>query len=164
VIRDDTDIIIETICRISIPLTMLFGIYVVAHGHTSPGGGFQGGVILAASMVLLVLAFGWHEAYRRFRESAIVVVATVGVLIYAGTGFLCMLLGGEFLDYGALARVLPGDEVAARSHGMAIVELGVAFAVLAILISIFLDLVTGGRHEQALEELPDVHPEDRLHD
>ena len=163
-IRNDTDILIETVCRISIPLTMLFGIYVVVHGHTSPGGGFQGGVILAASMILLVLAYGWHEAYRRFRESAIVVVAAGGVLLYVGTGFLCLLLGGEFLDYGVLARLLPGDEVAARSHGMAIVEFGVAFAVLANLISIFLDLVTGGMHEGALEELPEEHPEDRLHD
>jgi multicomponent Na+:H+ antiporter subunit B len=48
---DSHDLIVTTICRILIPFIQLFGLYVIAHGHHSPGGGFQGGVILGASII-----------------------------------------------------------------------------------------------------------------
>ncbi|NVM57303.1 MAG: sodium:proton antiporter, partial [Desulfobacterales bacterium] len=47
------DLIIKTVCRLLIPFIQLFALYVIAHGHHSPGGGFQGGVILGASIMLL---------------------------------------------------------------------------------------------------------------
>ena len=47
------NIIIRTLCRFLIPFIQLFGLYVIAHGHGSPGGGFQGGCILAASFILI---------------------------------------------------------------------------------------------------------------
>ncbi|MCI0469614.1 MAG: sodium:proton antiporter, partial [Nitrospirae bacterium] len=62
------DIIVKTLCRFIIPFIQLFGLYVIAHGHGSPGGGFQGGCILAASFVLILIAFDLAEAKKRFSE------------------------------------------------------------------------------------------------
>ena len=46
------DLAVKTTCRMIVPFSMIFALYVIAHGHHSPGGGFQGGVILGASVIL----------------------------------------------------------------------------------------------------------------
>lgn len=145
------DIIIKTLCRFLIPFIQLFGLYVIAHGHGSPGGGFQGGCILAASFVLILIAFDLAEAKRRFSEKLNNLFSSLGVFIYAWTGWMCMLLGGNFLDYGRLSKILPVDPVHARYYGVFAVEVGVGITVMAVMVSIFLDLITGGKHEEASE-------------
>lgn len=150
-IREVESIIIQTICRILIPFIQLFGLYVIAHGHGSPGGGFQGGCILAASFVLIVVAFGLQEAKRRFSEKLVNLFSSIGVFIYAWTGWMALLLGANFLDYGRLSKILPADPVHARYYGVFAVEVGVGITVMAIMVSLFIDLVTGGEHEEAPE-------------
>lgn len=150
-IREFEDIIIQTLCRFLIPFVQLFGLYVIAHGHGSPGGGFQGGCILAASFVLVVVAFDLAEAKRRFSEKLNNIFCSLGVFIYAWTGWMCLLLGANFLDYGRLSKILPVDPVKARYLGMFSIEVGVGIAVMAIMVSIFLDLVTEGKHEEVSE-------------
>jgi multicomponent Na+:H+ antiporter subunit B len=145
------DIIVKTLCRFLIPFIQLFGLYVIAHGHGSPGGGFQGGCILAASFVLILIAFDLAEAKKRFSEKLNNFFNSFGVLIYTGTGWLCLLLGGNYLDYGKLSRILPVDPVQARYYGVFAVEVGVGITVMAVMVSIFLDLITGGKHEEASE-------------
>jgi len=63
-IRSSDDIIIGTVARVMIPFIQLFALYVIMHGHHSPGGGFQGGVILGASLVLLLITHGIDETKR----------------------------------------------------------------------------------------------------
>ncbi len=146
------DIIIETLSRFLVPFMQIYSLYVLAHGHGSPGGGFQGGCIFAASFVLLVIAYDIFEAKKRFSEKINGIFCALGVFIYTGIGWLCLLLGGNFLDYGKLSKILPTDPVMARYYGMAGIETGVQITVMAIMVSIFLDLATAGRHEGALEE------------
>ena len=142
------DIIIKTLCRLLIPFIQLFGLYVIAHGHGSPGGGFQGGCILAASFVLILIAFDLAEAKKRFSEKLNNFLNSFGVFIYAWTGWMCLLLGGNFLDYGKLSKILPVDPVRARYFGIFSIEVGVGITVMAVMVSIFLDLITGGKHEE----------------
>lgn len=146
------DIIIETLSRFLVPFMQIYSLYVLAHGHGSPGGGFQGGCIFAASFVLLVIAYDIFEAKKRFSEKINGIFCALGVFIYTGIGWLCLLLGGNFLDYGKLSKILPTDPVMARYYGMAGIETGVQITVMAIMVSIFLDLATAGKHEGALEE------------
>jgi len=151
-IRKQEDVIIQTICRLLIPFMQVYSLYVLAHGHGSPGGGFQGGCILAASFILMVIAYDLNEAKRRFAEKLDVIFCSLGVFIFAGIGWLCLLLGGNFLDYGKLSKILPIDPVMARYYGIAAIETGIQITVMAIMVSIFLNLVTGGKHEEAAEE------------
>jgi multicomponent Na+:H+ antiporter subunit B len=78
--------------------TVVFGLYVVAHGYLTPGGGFQGGVAVAAGLVLLYAA-GRYRAYREASPHSLVEVAEgVGAGAYAAVGVAALLAGGLFLE------------------------------------------------------------------
>jgi multicomponent Na+:H+ antiporter subunit B len=145
------DIIIRFVARVIFPFLLLFAFYVVGHGHHSPGGGFQGGVILGATFILLAISYDLKIVMRSFPEKIAIIFATAGVLIYSGTGALCMLLGGNFLDYSVLAQIIPGaTEITARSHGIMIVEIGVALTVMSIIVIIYTNLVSSGTYDRGL--------------
>ena len=144
------DLIVTTICRLLIPFIQLFALYVIAHGHHSPGGGFQGGVILGASIILLAISHDLRTALKRMREQMQGLLCATGVFVYAGTGALCLLLGLNFLDYGALASILQVDPVTARSHGILIVEIGVGLAVMATMIWIYNNVSSSGKYDEGL--------------
>ncbi len=136
------DIIIQTVCRLLIPFIQVYGLYVIAHGHSSPGGGFQGGVILGSSFILLCLSHDLEEMKKRMTQKSLLLFCSLGVLIYAGIGFLCLLLGGAYLDYGTLHTFLPVDPIRARSLGIFGIEVGVGITVMAVMVSIFLNLAS----------------------
>lgn len=141
------DVTIETICRLLIPPIQLFALYVIAHGHYSPGGGFQGGCILGASFIMMFIAYDIGEVKRRMHEKRNTVLCSVGVLIYAGIGLLCLILGANYLDYGILHTILPAYPAKARALGTLGIEIGVGLAVMSVMISIFLNIATAGEHE-----------------
>lgn len=143
-------LIIGTAVRVMIPFVQLFGLYVIAHGHYSPGGGFQGGVALGASFILMAIAFDLKTSLRFFSIRANALMASSGVFLYTGTGVLCALLGGLFLDYSAMDALLALGPVEWRSMGVFIVELGVGLAVTSIMASLFWDLSSGGDLEKGL--------------
>lgn len=148
---DHSRIIVGTTVRLIVPVIQLFALYVIAHGHHSPGGGFQGGVILGASFIIIALATDLSSALKRFNEVNYFRLAAVGILIYAGFGVLCQVLGRDFLDYGVLEKVFmtDGPEMA-RSHSMLGVEVGVAFTVTAIMFAIYANLSSRGTLKSGL--------------
>ena len=131
-----TSIIVKVVCRRLVPFVQIFGLYVIMHGHSSPGGGFQGGVILASSFMLLVLCDGLETVQRRFSVAMVNTATSTGVLLYAGVGVLCLLLGANYLDYSVLPSAEP------RSLGMLVIEVGVGITVTGALVSIFYDLLS----------------------
>jgi multicomponent Na+:H+ antiporter subunit B len=132
--------IILLVSRFITPYIMLYGFYVIFHGHYGPGGGFQGGAILAAA-VLLIRIVNDPEVYEiHFKSSFGIPFGAAGVLIFFGIGFIAMVLGGNFLDYSYLPLVgLTQADV--RSTGILLIEIGVAFAVMAILVSLYDNLL-----------------------
>ena len=80
------------------------------------------------------------------------ILCSVGVLIYSGIGLLCVILGANYLDYGILHKILPADPVHARSLGILGVEIGVGLTVMAVMVSIFLNIASGGEHEEGEEK------------
>ncbi|MCS7214628.1 MAG: MnhB domain-containing protein [Thermodesulfovibrio sp.] len=147
-IRLYNDLIIQTVCRIMIPLIQLFAFYVIAHGHYSPGGGFQGGCILGASFILMLIAYDINWIKRRFSENKNVILIALGVFIYALVGLLCIFLGKEYLNYSAFQKLIPIDIARVRALGTLIIEIGVGITVMAVMVSIFLNLITFGKHEK----------------
>lgn len=135
------NIIIKTICRMLIPFMQIFSLYVLFHGHYSPGGGFQGGVILGATFILLVIAYGVEETRRRISLKALTILACVGLFIYSGIGVVCLLMGANYLDYGVLP--LPISSIAhIRAMGILGIEIGVFLGVMAIMTIIFWGLAS----------------------
>ena len=144
------NLIIRTAVRLLVPFIQLYGLYVIVHGHYSPGGGFQGGVVLGASFILLALAYDLKTSLRFMSERVNNLLSNLGALIFVGIGLLCALLGGLFLDYTALARLIPMAAEEWRSLGIFLVELGVGLAVMSIMASLFWDLASGGDIEEGL--------------
>lgn len=137
-IRQHDSIIVQTLGRFVIPVVQMFGLYVLFFGQYGPGGGFVGGVILGAGMILAVLIFG-HDASRSQFVKKILHGDGVGMLIYAGVGGLCMIGGGEFLNYADLE--IPGLETASRrSLGILLTQIGVAIDVAVTAVSIVFSL------------------------
>ena len=135
------NLIVQLISQGLSPFIMLFGLYVIFHGHYSPGGGFQGGTLLAASVILTRLSSGYRVSQLQFRQEWGTPVGSAGVLIYVATGFLAVLNGGNFLDYHHLPWA--GEPAQLRSAGILMVEIGVGLAVMAILVAIYDDLLEG---------------------
>ncbi len=129
--RDYT--ILRVMAKLLIPFVLLYGLYVQFHGDFGPGGGFQAGVIFAAGFILYGLIFG-RTALRQVLPPALVEAGiALGLLIYAGTGVVNMLLGANYLDYSVL-----GPKPATGEHyGILIIELGVGITVASVLIAAF---------------------------
>lgn len=143
-------LIIQTAVRLIVPFAQLFGLYIIVHGHYSPGGGFQGGVVLGASFILLALAFDLKTSIRHFSERLNNRLGNTGALIYTGTAALCAVLGGLFLDYSALDTIIPLGSIEWRSFGIFLVEVGVGLAVMSIMVSLYWDLGSGGELDEGL--------------
>ena len=127
------EVIIRTVSRKLIPLILLFAFYVQFHGDFGPGGGFQAGAIFSAGFILYSLIFGFDKLVSVVSPRLLELISVTGVLLYIGVGFLCMILGGEFLNYSVL-----GDTQAAGQHvGILLVEFGVFLSVFSVLLLIF---------------------------
>lgn len=123
--------VLDAAVRLLAPFILLFATYVVGHGHYSPGGGFQGGVLLAAALILIRLVHGTEEPWGLRRESSLALAGT-GLVLYMAIGFLGAAFGGPFLDYGALPLPLEPPQV--RAVGTFGIELGVGMTVMGVMV------------------------------
>ncbi|MGI6680924.1 MAG: hydrogen gas-evolving membrane-bound hydrogenase subunit E [Bdellovibrionota bacterium] len=153
---ESSDLVVQTTCKLVMPVIQLFALYVIVHGHYSPGGGFQGGVILGASFIFYAISFGIPKATNRFFKRTRHSLAYLGVLIYASVGLLCLLLKKNFLDYSALKNILLVSPPIARSYGVLFVELGVALTVNIVMFTCFIYLAAGSSFDKGLKEEDDV--------
>ena len=127
-------VILRVVGKAIIPFILLFALYVQFHGDYGPGGGFQAGVIFAAGLILYALIFGLDELQRAIPLVVVEIGIALGALIYGGVGLTAMMLGGEYLDYGALDH---HDPVHGQHLGVLLVELGVGITVTFVMVAIF---------------------------
>ncbi len=127
-------LILRVVTKLLVGTIILFALYVQFHGDYSPGGGFQAGVIMAVAFILYGIVFGLREVQAVFPVWIVHRMMALGVLVYAGTGVLSLLLGFDFLDYGAFAPEHPSH---GQHDGIFAVELGVGITVTGVMISIY---------------------------
>lgn len=127
------NLILRVVSKIVIPPIIVFALYVQFHGDFGPGGGFQAGVIFASAFILYAIIFGPDAAKQVIPHDILRLLASLGVLIYAGTGVATMLLGGNYLEYTVLART----QVGGQHLGILLVELGVGVAVFSVMLLIY---------------------------
>jgi len=75
-------IIVQTISKLVMTFIIIFGIYIVAYGHLTPGGGFAGGTIIACAFVLMTIAFGGEAALKKMSQQAAGVLDSAGALAF----------------------------------------------------------------------------------
>tara|TARA_B100001964_G_scaffold194506_1_gene218157 strand:- start:487 stop:1029 length:543 start_codon:yes stop_codon:yes gene_type:complete len=129
----DDRVILRVGAKILIPFILVFALYVQFHGDYGPGGGFQAGVIFAAGFVLYALIYGLENVKKVLPPQAVYICSALGVLLYAGVGYVTMALGGNFLDYGVLAH----DPEHGQHYGILLVELGVLITVFGVMVAVF---------------------------
>ena len=129
--------------RLLIPFILLFGLYVQFHGEYGPGGGFQAGALVAASIILYTLLEGQDRALEVLPQRVLTALMAFGALLYGGVGMVGIFKGANFLDYS----VLSSDPVAGQQIGIILIEAGVGFTVTGVLLSIFHAFVARGRSQ-----------------
>ena len=92
-------LIVKTITRLTVGLILLYGIYIVLHGHLTPGGGFPGGVIIALSFIHLMLAFGKDTALERLNQARASILESLGAIMFLGIALLGFLGGYFFVNF-----------------------------------------------------------------
>ncbi len=127
------DLVLRVVAKLLMPYILLFALYVQFHGDFGPGGGFQAGVIIAATMLFYGLIFGLPAVQKVVPEPLVESMMAVGVLIYGGVGIAGLLLGGNYLDYFVLSH----DTVHGQERGIFWVEVGVAITVSGVMMKIF---------------------------
>jgi multicomponent Na+:H+ antiporter subunit B len=132
--------IVQVVCSVLIPFIQLFALYVVIHGHYGPGGGFQGGVLLAVTVLLSRLYLEREVAHQKFPPKVALALGAIGMLIFVLAGFMPMVTGGMFLDYEHLPIAWVSG-ASLRYLGILIVEIGIALAVFSTLVLIFDNLI-----------------------
>ncbi|KUO57552.1 MAG: cation:proton antiporter [Alphaproteobacteria bacterium BRH_c36] len=135
------DLILRVGAKLILPFILLFALYVQFHGDYGPGGGFQAGVISAGMVILFAIIFGVRAAKHVAPPRVVEMMVPGGVLIFAGTGVVSMLLGYNFLDYTGFAH----EFLHAHEWGILIVEIGVLVTVCGTMIAMFYAFVERGR-------------------
>ncbi len=114
------DQIVRITSRLVVPFIQVYGIYVILNGHLTPGGGFSGGAIFGASLVLIALSFNLEAGVKQISHHTASILESGGALGYALTGLAALFFGGSYL--------------ANRSAGFPIGEAGQLFSSGAILV------------------------------
>lgn len=134
------------ICRLFGPLVLVFGLYMVLHAMVTPGGGFQGGVVIASALLLAYLGEGYAGWRRLIGSRALAVIEGGGALVFALAGLAPIAAGGAFLE-----NLLPlGTFRDVFSGGLMLVaNAGVACAVTGGMTMLFLEFLEETRALQS---------------
>lgn len=137
-------LIVKTITRLTVGLILLYGIYIVLHGHLTPGGGFPGGVIIALSFIHIMLAFGKDTALKRLDQVRASFFESLGAIMFLGIALLSFLGGYFFLNF-----LKKGEPFSLFSAGIIpLCNIAIAFKVGAGLFLIFVALVVLTKTEE----------------
>ena len=140
-------VIVKVVARVLYPILLLFGFYVVTHGHLTPGGGFAGGVIMASAVTMLILAYGIGGLRNRITDHRLEAVETFGSLLLVVIGLASLFAGLTFMT-----NIFPKGDFGTLFSGGAVplYNLGTGLHVAAGLLTIVLALIWGGNEPDRL--------------
>ena len=132
-----TSSILQTAVRLLMPLLLLFAVFLLLRGHNQPGGGFVGGLVVAASFVLYSIAFGVDAARRALlvRPSTLL---GVGLLVALVSGLPAVAAGHAFMT--ALWTTVAAGSMAIAVGTPLLFDVGVFLAVIGVVLTIVFTL------------------------
>lgn len=135
--------IVRTISNIVFPFTLLYGLYVIMHGHLTPGGGFQGGAIVASGCALMLVAYGSTWIFKQIKEKTLSLFESIGALgfvsiafIGIGTTFLYNFLVGSNILFGGIPPFGPNPGDLNTAGVLPLLNLSVGLKVIAGLFAV----------------------------
>lgn len=129
----DSPVVTQTV-RLLTPFIVVFGLFTMFHGTSSVGGGFQGGVTVAAGIITIAFAFGVDQTRAWLNDAAVTWLDVSGLLVFALVAGGALVFGRPFLDLTAY----PVEK--AVVYGVELVELGIGATVATTVIVLFLQL------------------------
>ncbi len=116
--------IVKTISSITFPLITIYGLYVIAHGHLTPGGGFQGGAIVASGCAMMLVSYGSIWIVSRVKEKNLSILESLGAVCFIllallGLGFGAVFFNNFLVGTNSLFGVVP-----AAGSGLADINTG----------------------------------------
>ena len=132
-------VIVKKTTQLIAGMVFLYGLYVIVHGHLTPGGGFAGGVILAGSLILLILAYGSDYLKLVHEESGTTVIENIAILIVLILSVSGLLIGTKVFFSNWLPKGTLGELVSAGILPLYNIFVGIEVA--ASILTIFLALV-----------------------
>jgi multicomponent Na+:H+ antiporter subunit B len=133
-------LIVKCITQLMAPSLFLIGIYIVLHGHLTPGGGFAGGVLIAGCFVLLVLAYGSDQLKSEARKWRASLFESLGIFLFWFLGILG-LIQGSFFFLNTIAKANAGIPYHLFSAGIIpLCNIAIGIEVAAALFAIFITL------------------------
>ena len=123
---DDGEPVVRVASLIFVPLALVFGLYMIVHGQLTPGGGFQGGAILATAALGIYIGAGFENSRRTVPKDAVEIFEMIGALGFIALGAAGLAAGGVFmrnvLPLGETGSLLSGGTIDALNDvvGMAI--------------------------------------------
>ncbi|MCG7855277.1 MAG: sodium:proton antiporter [Methanoregulaceae archaeon] len=78
------------------PFALIFGLYIILHGHLTPGGGFQGGAVVATGAAIVIVAWAYEDIAGMIRKVTMKAQESAGLLLFIGTAALALGLGYAF--------------------------------------------------------------------
>jgi len=131
-------IIVKAIARMMVGFIFMYGLYIIVHGHLTPGGGFAGGCIVAGAFALLYLAHGRDEAKEKLQSSLTSVFESVG-------GFLFWLIAvaGIVWGYFFFNFIRKGEPLSIASGGIIpLANVAIGIKVASALFGVFIALAS----------------------
>lgn len=131
------DPIVCTIVKILTPIIIVFGIYVLFNGHLSPGGGFSGGSVLGAGLILYAMAYGEDNAAKIIKPTIIRVITICSLSFYCLAKSYSFFTGNEF--NGIHSIITPGTPGNIVSGGLILpLNIAVGFVVCCTMYSFYM--------------------------
>jgi multicomponent Na+:H+ antiporter subunit B len=90
--------IVKTVTAIGFPLVVIFGLYVIAHGHLTPGGGFQGGAVVASACAMVLIAYGSIWTMKKVKEKQLSIFESLGAIAFITLALLGLVYGMMFFN------------------------------------------------------------------
>lgn len=90
-------LIVKTVTRITVWMIFLYGLYIILHGHLTPGGGFGGGVIIALGFLNVLLAYGREFTQKWLNIHFLERIESLTALLFVVMGLLGIAVAGSFL-------------------------------------------------------------------
>jgi multicomponent Na+:H+ antiporter subunit B len=151
---ETNSIITRTVCHKIVPFIIIFGLYIVIHGPFSPGGGFQGGVIIGCAYILYALAYDMEEGRKGLPEDVVKVIESLGVILYVIVGLTGILFGYNFLSNKVMNFIPVGStEVLLSSGALLWINIAIGMHVACTIIGFFYLFLEVEDHKETAEVL-----------
>ena len=109
----ERNVILKCAADLMLPFALVFGIYIILFGTVSPGGGFQGGVIVAAAVLLLYLGYGFKVTAKAINGESLRIGEAVGAILYTILAACGLFLGARFCQNVFFNNGQVGDMISA---------------------------------------------------